>query len=121
MPFSALLPIPTPPRSAHPGPGDLGALREGGLEQVRELTGSSGQEIAAATPLMDAGIDSMRATELANQLSLATGLALSSTLLFEHPTSRDIAGHIVEQLTSSRTETVAQRAMAYVFRAAADV
>ena len=39
----------------------------------------------ANTPLMDAGIDSLAATELTSRLSAETELTLPSTLLFEIP------------------------------------
>ena len=67
------------------------------LKVVRALTGSD-DVIVATTPLMEAGIDSLAATELANQLREATGLVLSGTLVFEHPTPRAIAVHVLEEL-----------------------
>jgi acyl carrier protein len=67
------------------------------LKVVRALTGSD-DVIVASTPLMEAGIDSLAATELANQLREATGLVLSGTLVFEHPTPRAIAVHVLEEL-----------------------
>ena len=70
------------------------------LKVVRALAGSDGV-IVASTPLMEAGIDSLAATELANQLREATGLTLSSTLVFEHPTPRAIAAHVLEELLGS--------------------
>ena len=53
--------------------------------------------IDANTPLMEAGIDSLTATELSSRLHDLTGVALSPTLLFEHPTSRSIAEHVIAQ------------------------
>ena len=71
------------------------------LKVVRALAGSDGV-IVASTPLMEAGIDSLAATELANQLREATGLVLSGTLVFEHPTPRAIAAHVLEELLGSQ-------------------
>ena len=67
------------------------------LRVVRELTGEDG-EVTAATPLMEAGVDSLAATELVNRLRADTGLALSPTLVFEQPTPRAIAAHVLEAL-----------------------
>jgi len=68
---------------------------------VRELTGSEAS-VTASTPLMEAGVDSLAATELSNRLRAATGLALSPTLVFEQPTPRAIAAHVVEQLAGAQ-------------------
>ena len=59
------------------------------VRAVRSLTGDGGAD--AATPLMEAGVDSLAATELVSQLRALTGLELSPTLVFEHPTPRAIA------------------------------
>ena len=58
--------------------------------------------IVASTPLMEAGIDSLAATELVHQLREATGLVLSPTLVFECPTPRAIAAHVLEELLGSQ-------------------
>jgi acyl transferase domain-containing protein len=50
------------------------------------------------SPLMEAGIDSLSATELSQQLRALSGAALSPTLVFEHPTSRAIAAHLLTQV-----------------------
>ena len=67
------------------------------LKVVHDVGGSDGV-IVASTPLMEAGIDSLAATELAIRLREATGLALSPTLVFERPTPRAIAAHVLEEL-----------------------
>ena len=46
---------------------------------------------------MEAGIDSLAATELSSRLRSLMGVALSPTLMFEHPTARAIAAHLIEQ------------------------
>jgi acyl carrier protein len=70
------------------------------LRVVRELTGGEAV-VAAGTPLMEAGVDSLAATELSNRLRAATGLTLSPTLVFEQPTPRAIAAHVLEQACPS--------------------
>jgi len=47
---------------------------------------------------MEAGVDSLAATELASRLRVLTGITLSPTLVFEHPTPRAIAAHLLEQV-----------------------
>ena len=66
------------------------------LKTVSELI--SAADVGTDTPLMEAGVDSLAATELSSSLRATTEVALSTTLLFEQPTARAIATHIVEQL-----------------------
>ena len=72
------------------------------LRAVRELTAdASSASITAQTPLMEAGVDSLGATELASRLRSLTGVALSPTIVFEHPTSRAITAHLLEHVTQA--------------------
>ena len=68
------------------------------LRAVHELTGGSEGALVAETPLMEAGVDSLAATELSARLRSLTGVALSPTLIFEHPTPRAIARHVLSQV-----------------------
>ncbi|WP_371858783.1 type I polyketide synthase [Streptomyces chrestomyceticus] len=47
----------------------------------------------------DAGLTSMGAVELRNRLATATGLTLSASLAFDHPTPLALAAHLVDRLT----------------------
>merc|ERR1712046_208177 len=67
------------------------------LRAVRELTGTPAAALGAETPLMEAGVDSLAAMELSSRLRALTGVALSPTLVFEQPTPRAIASHVLEQ------------------------
>merc|ERR1712185_61591 len=80
------------------------------LSTVHDLTGAS--DVTADTPLMEAGVDSLAATELANRLrsALGEGVSLSPTLVFEQPTPRAIAAHAVEQLVGAQPEAIAPTA-----------
>ena len=64
------------------------------LSIVHDLSGSSGAGVD--TPLMEAGVDSLAATELSNRLAKLTDLTLPFTLHFEYPTSRAVSGYILE-------------------------
>ena len=70
------------------------------LRVVRELVGVSVATLRAETPLMEAGIDSLAATELASRLRAVTGVDLSPTIVFDQPTSRAVALHLLEQFVS---------------------
>ena len=48
------------------------------------------------------GFDSLTGVELRNYFKTATGLALSSTLIFDHPTPTAVADYIGRQLAESR-------------------
>ena len=52
----------------------------------------------AETPLMEAGIDSLAATEVVSRLSDLSGVSLEPTLIFAHPSARQIAAHLLELL-----------------------
>jgi len=68
------------------------------LRMLRDLAGTSGPQLDVKTPLMDAGVDSLAATELASRLRALVGVPLSPTVVFEHPTPRAVASHLLEQL-----------------------
>ncbi|MGW0147505.1 type I polyketide synthase, partial [Streptomyces sp. NPDC003333] len=99
-----------------PAPGDglrerLAGLPEGPradalLELVRThvaavLGHGAWQDVAPDRPFQDLGFDSLAAVELRKALSAACGRWLPPTLVFDHPTARELAHHLGEQLTAA--------------------
>ena len=76
------------------------------LRLVHEFMDTPSISLTVATPLMEAGVDSLAATELASRLRSLTGVALSPTLVFEQPTPRAIAAHLLMQLTFKASTVV---------------
>ena len=77
------------------------------LEAVHALvTRTAGRVVDADTPLMEAGIDSLGAVELRNSLQRATTVAgsLSTTLVFDYPTVRQLSLHLADGCTALGTD-----------------
>jgi len=72
---------------------------------VESLSNYTEDDIETVT-LVDAGIDSLAATELAGELSKLFHIELAPIFLLEYPTVRDISDHIYSQLESSETVVV---------------
>ena len=63
-------------------------------------------EIAPDAPLLDAGLDSLRAVELRNTLEASFGVSLPSTLLFDYPTISGISELVMQQVQPSLPQSL---------------
>lgn len=69
-------------------------------ESLLEVAG----QVPPQQPLMEAGLDSLGAVELRNQLAERFGLVLPATLTFDYPTSAALAGFIQSQAGQAESE-----------------
>ncbi|RNG04751.1 type I polyketide synthase, partial [Streptomyces botrytidirepellens] len=77
----------------------------------------SGTAIDPRRAFTELGFDSLAAVELRNALGEATGLRLTSTLIFDHPTPSALADHVLEKVRGAAPTTAPART---TVRAAAD-
>ena len=76
--------------------------------EVAAVLGHTGPDgIPAGRSFKDAGFDSLTAVELRNRLTAGTGLRLTPTLVFDHPTPQALAEHIDRELPGADTAVLA--------------
>ena len=81
---------------------------------VREVAAELLPNVSADAPLMEAGLDSLGVVEFGNRLSsrLGEGVELPETLLFDHPTVRQVGTHLQTRLQPQLTQTAPSPAAA---------
>ncbi|MFJ2443922.1 SDR family NAD(P)-dependent oxidoreductase [Streptomyces sp. NPDC087658] len=67
-------------------------------ETARVLGLDTTDSIRADQPLRELGLDSLMAVELRNRISARVGTRLQATLLFDHPTTEQLARHLLTVL-----------------------
>jgi len=82
------------------------------LQTVRETVGlvlghGANADIDPAKAFKDTGFDSLTGVELRNLLHSVTGLALPTTLVFDHPSPQAVADFLLDRLDASGTAVVA--------------
>ncbi|MCZ0975412.1 beta-ketoacyl synthase N-terminal-like domain-containing protein [Streptomyces albulus] len=103
--------------------GRLGALSADERERVvlqtvqeeaaKTLGLDSADGIEARRAFRDVGFDSLMSVELRNRLATVTGLALPTTLLFDHPTPSAVTAYLLaEILGTEQTTAVVERTVA---------
>ncbi|GHI01837.1 hypothetical protein AQI88_16865 [Streptomyces cellostaticus] len=91
-------PLTRRPAAADP-PGRLPLLLDLVIRQVREILGQvAPEEIHGHETFRDLGLGSLTGVELRRRLGEETGLQLSSTAVFDHPTPDDLAAHLLTEL-----------------------
>jgi 4-hydroxyphenylalkanoate synthase len=70
------------------------------------------EEIDPDTTFQDLGFDSLTGVELRNHFKTATGLTLSPTLIFDHPTPTAVADYMGRQIAERPAEPDDEKALA---------
>src|SRR5262249_60328694 len=83
-----------------PGPAGLGRSRVAGALGYPEP-----EAIDPDRAFKDIGFDSLTAVDLRNRLAKTTGLQLSVTLVFDHPTITALVGHLRGELLGAAART----------------
>ncbi|MFJ2604252.1 SDR family NAD(P)-dependent oxidoreductase [Streptomyces sp. NPDC087425] len=81
-------------------------------ESARVLGLTSPDAVEPDRPLREHGLDSLLAVELRNRVSARVRAKLPATLLFDHPTPRRLAAHLLTSVLGVTGPTAAQRTRA---------
>lgn len=87
---------------------------------VDAVEGVIGDKIPNDQPLMEAGIDSLGATELQQKIADTLGIDLPSTLVFDYPTVDAMVQFLLEKTSKGNENIVASPALTSVFNVGFD-
>jgi acyl transferase domain-containing protein/D-arabinose 1-dehydrogenase-like Zn-dependent alcohol dehydrogenase/acyl carrier protein len=79
---------------------------------VSTVLGVAAWKVERDLPLSDLGLDSLMAVEIRNHLTALSGVRLSSTLLFDHPTPNAITRYLNVQLSGDTASAVVRASKA---------
>ncbi|WP_037837461.1 type I polyketide synthase [Streptomyces sp. NRRL F-5650] len=75
-------------------------LRDLVLTEAAAVLGHASRDtIDPLRPFRDAGFESLTAVRFRDRIAAETGLSLSATLVFDHPTPEEVVAHLVAELT----------------------
>lgn len=75
------------------------------LEIQQAVANVLGRSVLLDQPLMEAGLDSLAAVELRNELSTRLGVDLSATVVFDYPTISALSRHIAASAATAAVAT----------------
>ncbi|MGW7594501.1 acyl carrier protein, partial [Streptomyces rubiginosohelvolus] len=83
-----------------------GARHTALVELLRALTADAlsitdRRDVDASATFLELGVDSLTAIAIKNRLQDQLGLALDATVVFDHPSVRELAGHLAALLTAA--------------------